>query len=82
MITIPQIANLLTSNEFVIGSMMVPLVLGTLIGSKLAGKLARPKSQALTAEQKAATPRWERKCVSPLSLSLALAPPPPPSLSL
>ena len=70
-ITIPQIANLLTSNEFVIGLLMVPLVFGTLVGSKLAGKLARPKSQALTAEQRLTVPRWESRRAAPALSTLS-----------
>ena len=64
MLTSPQVMTLLTKNEFIIGIMMVPLVLGTLIGSKLAGKIARPKATKLTPEQKAKLPVWDKKCDS------------------
>ena len=40
---------------------MMPLVAGTLVGSKLAGKLARPVDQNPSDEERAKIPLWEKK---------------------
>ena len=40
---------------------MMPLVAGTLVGSKLAGKLARPVDQNPSEEERAKIPLWEKK---------------------
>ena len=56
----PAIMSLLTNNEFVIGLMMLPVISGTIVGSKIAGKLAKPKRVIpLTAAQKAARKTWD-----------------------
>ena len=60
-LTAPQVMVLLTDNQFIVGIMMIPCVIGTLVGSKLGGKIARPKSTALTSEQKAKLPVWDKK---------------------
>ena len=44
-----------------VGLQMMPLVAGTLVGSKLAGKLARPVDQNPSEEERAKIPLWEKK---------------------
>ena len=63
MVTLPQIMSLMTQNEFIIGAMMIPLVSGTIIGSKVAGKLARPVPKKLVeGETPPPTPKlWNSK---------------------
>ena len=43
LITIPKVSTVLTNNEFIIGMIMLPCVSGTLVGTKIAGKVARPR---------------------------------------
>ena len=50
-----------SKTELGVGFQMMPLVAGTLVGSKLAGKLARPVDQNPSDEERAKIPLWEKK---------------------
>ena len=63
MVSIPQIMSLVTENEFIIGAMMLPLTVGTLVGSKIAGRIARPVPPKLKPGEQPPPPTefWNRQ---------------------
>ena len=58
-ISITALLSLMTTNEFLIGLMTLPLVAGTIVGSKIAGKTAKPRRVPLTDAQKDARKFWD-----------------------